>query len=231
LAAPPYIQLALGCAVMRREPLAYLGEALLAVVLEVLGVDVDVVLVHAVGLRELGGVLDKLLHLHGGRVAGEVLEGLHRHVGRSHAVWTGTRTASEHSGCHLETRRRRLFVIIILHSERTFMRTINIWRERERESERERDRERERNPEREREREREREKETQKEREREREREKEKETQKEREREIEREREKETQKERKRLSEKETQKERKRLSERERKEERKRNRERERERD
>ena len=60
---------------------AYLGETLLAVVLEVFGVDVDVVLVHAVWLGELGGVLDKLLHLHSGRVSTEVFEGLHRHVG------------------------------------------------------------------------------------------------------------------------------------------------------
>ena len=66
---------------------AYLGEALLAVVLEVLGVDVDVVLVHAVGLRELGGVLDKLLHLHRGWVSLQVLKGLHRHVGGGDAVW------------------------------------------------------------------------------------------------------------------------------------------------
>lgn len=59
----------------------YLGEALLAVVFEVSGVDVDMVLVDAVWLGELGGVLDKLLHLHGGLVLAAVLERLDGHVG------------------------------------------------------------------------------------------------------------------------------------------------------
>lgn len=60
---------------------AHLSEALLAVVLEVFGIDVDVVLVDAVRLRELDGVLDELLHLHRGLMSAQLLEGLHGYVG------------------------------------------------------------------------------------------------------------------------------------------------------
>lgn len=63
-----------------------LGEALLAVVFEVLGVDVDVVGVDPVRLRELGGVLHELLHLHCGRMLAQILERLHRYVRGSDAV-------------------------------------------------------------------------------------------------------------------------------------------------
>lgn len=42
-----------------------LGKTLLAVVFQVFGVNVDVVPIDTVWLRELGGVLDELLHLHG----------------------------------------------------------------------------------------------------------------------------------------------------------------------
>lgn len=64
----------------------YLGEALLAVIFEVFRIDVDVVSVDAVGLRELGGVLDKLLHLHRRLVFAQLIKGLHRHTRGGHAV-------------------------------------------------------------------------------------------------------------------------------------------------
>lgn len=64
----------------------YLGEALLAVIFEVFGVDVDVVRVDPVWLRELGGVLDKLFHLHSGLMFAQILEGLHRYVRRCDTV-------------------------------------------------------------------------------------------------------------------------------------------------
>lgn len=64
----------------------YLGEALLAVIFEVFRVDVDVVSVDTVWLRELGGVLDKLLHLHGRLVFAQFFKGLHRYIGGCHTV-------------------------------------------------------------------------------------------------------------------------------------------------
>lgn len=64
----------------------YLGEALLAVIFEVFGVDVDVVSVDAVRLRELGGVLDKLFHLHSRLVFAQLFKGLHRYTGGCHTV-------------------------------------------------------------------------------------------------------------------------------------------------
>lgn len=64
----------------------HLCKALLAVIFEVFRVDVDVVSVDAVRLRELGGVLDKLLHLHCRLMFAQFLKGLHRYTGGCHTV-------------------------------------------------------------------------------------------------------------------------------------------------
>lgn len=64
-----------------------LGKALLAVVFKVFGVHVDAVPVDAVRLRELGGFLEELLHLHGRLVLARFFKGPHRHVRRGDAVW------------------------------------------------------------------------------------------------------------------------------------------------
>lgn len=59
----------------------YLGEALLAVILEVFGVDIDVIPVDTVWLGKLGGVLNKLLHLHRRRVSAQLFKGLNWYIG------------------------------------------------------------------------------------------------------------------------------------------------------
>lgn len=64
-----------------------LGEALLAVIFKVFGVNVDVVPVDAVRQRELGGVLSELLHLHGRLVLTQLFKGPHWYVRRGDAVW------------------------------------------------------------------------------------------------------------------------------------------------
>lgn len=74
------------CVFVVQTPETYLGKALLAVILEVFRVDVDVVSVDAVRLRELGGVLDELLHLHSRLVFAQLLKGLHRYIGGRHTV-------------------------------------------------------------------------------------------------------------------------------------------------
>lgn len=65
---------------------ANLGKALLAVILKVFGVNVDVVPVDAVRQRELGGVLDELLHLHSWLVFAQVFKGPHWYVRRGDTV-------------------------------------------------------------------------------------------------------------------------------------------------
>lgn len=65
----------------------HLGKALLAVVFKVFGVHVDAVPVDAVRLRELGGFLEELLHLHGRLVFAWFFKGPHRYVRRGDAVW------------------------------------------------------------------------------------------------------------------------------------------------
>ena len=67
-------------------PVTYLGKALLTVIFEVFRVDIDVVFVDTVRLRELGGVLDKLLHLHSRLVFAQFFKGLHWHIGGCHTV-------------------------------------------------------------------------------------------------------------------------------------------------
>ncbi len=64
----------------------HLCEALLAVILEVFGVDVDVILVDSVRLGKPRGVLQELVHLHRGSVKSAVLEGAQRHVRGRHTV-------------------------------------------------------------------------------------------------------------------------------------------------
>lgn len=64
----------------------YLVEALLAVIFEVFRVDIDVVSVDSVWLCELGGVLNKLLHLHSRLVFAQLFKGLNRYIRGSHAV-------------------------------------------------------------------------------------------------------------------------------------------------
>lgn len=64
----------------------YLGEALLAVIFKVFRVDIDVVSVDAVWLRELGGVLDKLLHLHSRLMFAQIFKGFHRYIGGCNTV-------------------------------------------------------------------------------------------------------------------------------------------------
>lgn len=63
-----------------------LGKALLAVVFKVFGVNVDVVPVDTVRLRELGGVLDELLHLHGWLVFTQFFKGPHWYVRRGDTI-------------------------------------------------------------------------------------------------------------------------------------------------
>lgn len=64
----------------------YLGEALLAVIFKVFRVHIDVVSVDAVWLCELGGVLDKLLHLHSRLMFAQIFKGLHRYIGGCNTV-------------------------------------------------------------------------------------------------------------------------------------------------
>lgn len=64
----------------------HLGKAFLAVIFKVFRVDVDVVSVDAVWLRELGGVLDKLLHLHSRLMLAQIFKGLHRYIGGRNAI-------------------------------------------------------------------------------------------------------------------------------------------------
>lgn len=63
-----------------------LGKALLAVVFKVFGINVDVVPVDTVWLRELGGILDKLLHLHSWLVFAQFFKGPHWYVRRGDTV-------------------------------------------------------------------------------------------------------------------------------------------------
>lgn len=64
-----------------------LGEGLLPVILEVLGVDVEVVLVDGKGLRALGDARHELLHLQEGAGGLVALKVPHRDVGGGDAVW------------------------------------------------------------------------------------------------------------------------------------------------
>lgn len=75
-----------------------LGKALLAVVFKVFGVNVDVVPVDAVRQRELGGVLDELLHLHGRLVFTQLFKGPHWYVRRGDAVWRRRNDAISYHG-------------------------------------------------------------------------------------------------------------------------------------
>lgn len=78
-----------GCFVVKiaqKNPPKNLGKALLAVVFKVFGVNVDVVPIDTVRLRELGGFLDELLHLHGWLVFAQVFKGPHWYVRRGDAV-------------------------------------------------------------------------------------------------------------------------------------------------
>lgn len=64
-----------------------LGKGLLPVVLEVPGVDIEVVLVDGERLRALGDARYKLLHLQEGAVCLAALKVPHRDVGGGDAVW------------------------------------------------------------------------------------------------------------------------------------------------
>lgn len=64
----------------------YLGKAFLAVIFKVFRVDIDVVSVDTVWLRELGGVLDKLLHLHSRLMFAQIFKRLHRYIGGCNTV-------------------------------------------------------------------------------------------------------------------------------------------------
>lgn len=67
--------------------LGYLGERLLVVIFEVLGINVEMIVVGGEGLRALCNTGNKLLHLHHDTVAlSVVLKRPHRDVGWSHTI-------------------------------------------------------------------------------------------------------------------------------------------------
>lgn len=66
--------------------MTHLGEALLVVVFELQGVDVELVLVGGEGVVVLGLLGEELLDLHRHPLAA-VLEGLDGNVGGSHRIW------------------------------------------------------------------------------------------------------------------------------------------------
>lgn len=67
--------------------LLYLGKTLLAVVLEVSGVDVDVVAVDTIRLSKLGRLQQKLVHLHRSSMCTAVLKRFYGDVRGRHTVW------------------------------------------------------------------------------------------------------------------------------------------------
>lgn len=65
----------------------YLSEGLLVVIFEMLGIDVEMIVVRGEGLRALGNTGNKLFHLHQNTVAlSVVLKGPHRDVGWGHTI-------------------------------------------------------------------------------------------------------------------------------------------------
>lgn len=78
----------------------HLGEALLVIVFELLGVDVELVLVGGEGAVVLGHLREKLLHLHRHALAA-VLQGFDGKVGRRDRIWgkNGSLLASSERCC------------------------------------------------------------------------------------------------------------------------------------
>lgn len=74
------------------------------------GVNVDVVPVDTVRLRELGGVLDELLHFHGWLVFTQFFKGPHWYVRRGDTVYRSRDSVKQHHrrGLHLSRDRVKI---------------------------------------------------------------------------------------------------------------------------
>lgn len=77
--------------------ISYLVKTLLAVILEVLGVNVDLIFVHSVRTAILGGVVHKFFHLHRGLWLSRHIERLDRDKGRCYTVFKNQKIRV----CHL----------------------------------------------------------------------------------------------------------------------------------